>query len=121
MREISLKFDLPKSVATHDGRPESVLSVNPAGSVLNKPTRHTHQPSEPGRSPLSSDTRLQQEIGEPPNIVQQHREHEVEEPHAVILGRRLRQEVVLDALVLVLDLPATAVPTTEPLSFLGAD
>ena len=59
------------------------------------------------------DAGLQQEVGESPDIVQHHREHEVEQPNAVILRGGLRQEGALDRLVLVFDLPAVTVPATE--------
>ena len=58
-------------------------------------------------------------IGEPPDIVEQHREHEVEKPHAIIVRGGLRKEIVLDRLVPVFDLPASAVGRQNDLASSG--
>lgn len=68
-----------------------------------------------------TDSYFQQEVRETPDIVEEHREHEVEHSHSVILRRGLRYKVVLDRLVLVLDLPPRTVPTTYGLGLLSAD
>ena len=70
---------------------------------------------------LAIDPRFQQEVRESPDIVQEYREHEVEQANAVVLRGRLREEVSLDALVLVFDLSATTVPATERLGLIRPD
>jgi hypothetical protein len=47
--------------------------------------------------------------------VQQYREDEVEQAYAIIIREGLREEIVLDGLVLVPDLPAAAIAPTERL------
>ena len=70
---------------------------------------------------LIVDIRFQQEVGEPPNIVQEYREHEVEQANAVVFRGGLGEKVTFDRFVLTLDLPPAAVALTERLGFLGTD
>ena len=67
---------------------------------------------------LTVDACFQQEIGEPPDIVQEDREHEVEQANAVVFRGGLGEKVTFDRFVLTLDLPPAAVALTERLGFL---
>ena len=61
-----------------------------------------------------------EKVGEPPEIVQQHREREVEQPDAGVPGLGFGK-VRLHWLVLIFDVPATAVAVGHMCDLVGSD
>ena len=75
---------------TQRGLSRLVVRDQPRGNELNTLTRSQHGCVVH----LTSHTRFQQEVGEPPNIVQEYREHEVEQPNAVVFRGGLGEKLV---------------------------
>lgn len=120
--EIAWILTLLNTVVTLEWRTQRELSRlvvrdQRRGNELNTLTRSNHRCVVH----LSVDTCFQQEIGEPPDIVQEYGKHEVEQTHTVVFRGGLREKVTFDRFVLTLDLPATTIPSTERLGLVGSD
>ena len=109
--EIAWILALLNTVVTLERRTQRELSRlvvrdQRRGNELNTLTRSNHRCVVH----LAVNVRFQQEVGEPPDIVQEDGKHEVEQANAVVFRGGLGEKVAFDRFVLALDLPPGTIP-----------
>lgn len=119
--EIALTWTALESVATPDLRARRGFSRLIRRNQRSSDLLHTLAVSQYRRVVhLPVGAGPEQMVGEPPDIVDKHTV-EVEQPNPIVPRKRLREEIALDRLVLVFDLPAAIMRSTEHLRLDGPD